>query len=85
VDARETSSGFPKALDETGGYRIGPGIEHDRNALRRPLDRESDRGGHRNDQVNLLPFETPRRRLHRLQIAFAIAHVKDELLALLES
>ncbi len=37
------------------------------------------------DQVNLLPFETPRRRLHRLQITFAIAHVEDELFALLES
>ena len=85
VDARETSAGLPEALDETDGYRIGPGIEHDWDALRSPLGRESDRGGHCNDQVNLLPFETPRRRLHRLQIAFAIAHVEDELLALRES
>jgi len=85
VDARESPSGFPEALDEPEGYRIGPRVEHDRDALRSPLGRESDRGGHRIDQVNRLPFETPRRRLHRLQIAFAIAHVEDKLLVVLES
>jgi hypothetical protein len=85
VNARETSAGFPEALDETDGHRIGPGIEDDRDAPRRPLDRERDRGGHGHDQVDLLPFETPRRRLQRPQIALAVAHVEHELLTLLES
>src|SRR5439155_13260488 len=85
VDARESPSGLAEALDEADGHRIRPDVEHDRDALRRPLGGESDRGCERVDQVNLLLFETPRRRIHRRQIAFGVAHVEDELPSLPES
>lgn len=85
MDTRETSARFPIALDETGGHRIGPGIEHDRDALRGPLGREGHRARDRVDYVDLLAFETAGRRPHRLHIAFAIVHQENELLALLES
>jgi hypothetical protein len=59
-------------------------LKDDRDALRRPLDRERDRGAHGDDHVNLLPFEAPRRRLCRLHIALAVADVEDALLAFRE-
>src|SRR6266511_3953053 len=85
VDARKSPAGLPEGLDKAEGYRISRREEHDGDAFCGPLGRERDRGGHRIDQVDLLRLETPRGSLHRLQIALGIAHVEDELLALLES
>jgi len=60
-------------------------VEHDGHVFRHALGRESDRCGHRIDQVDPIPLELPRRRLYRLEIPLDIADVEDDLLALLES
>src|SRR5712692_1436431 len=57
VDARESASRLPEALDEARSDGIGTDIEHNGDSLRNPFDCECDRGGDRIDQVDLLPFE----------------------------
>src|SRR6266481_4644370 len=85
VDARESPSGLPEALDEAQGDRITTGVEHNGHSLCSSLDRKRDRAAHRKDQVDLLSFEIRCRLLHHLQISFPIAHVENELFPLLEA
>ncbi len=85
VGARESPSGLPEALDEAERDWIATDVEHNGDSLCSPLDHERDRGGHRIDQVDFLTFEIPRCLLHRLQIAFALAYVENELFPLLEA
>jgi hypothetical protein len=82
---RESPPGFPEARDEAEGHWVGPGVEHDRHALCGALHRESGRSRQRPDEVNLFAFQTPRRHFRRFEIAFDVAHVEEELLALLKS
>src|SRR5439155_27026423 len=68
VYAGEPASWFRERLNESGGDRIRPGAEHDRDARSRASRHYGDGVGNCVYQGYLLPFQTPRCLLDRFGI-----------------